>query len=524
LRRAALVLPLLLLLGAAVAEAQMPDLRRINGQPLPAAEMPAGTINVRVSKQIPVNGVPDLEVTAIVTNAGGDSRKRVAKTGADGRAVFEGVAPGNTFEATAVVEGETLKTLKFPVPPTGGTRILLIAGLGPAPEGGQASEAASDPGFSLGSVTGQVKPKEGLPAGTLEVALIDEAGKPIAGRVVQLGQVGNDNAVRVHKATSDAAGLVVFPNLATGESAGYAAVIEHQGMRLGTEAFRMSATAGMRGEIKALGRTADPAGVITLDNRARLILEVGEDALQMMEELIFKNKSDRVFHAPEDGLLIPLPRGFTGAKELEGGVPLDVREGQGVAVRAPVPPNTGALFATRVRVGFVVPAEGSSSVTIEQPMPFGLEGALLLVPENAKLTPEGPGLRLRESQPDSHGNAVKLYEIDAVPPGGTLTFTVRGLPALDRTGRHVAGALCLLLVIAAVVGSVGRRTAAQTTTSTDKLAERREKLFAELVALERRRKAEAKKDAALEAERQALVGKLEAVYRELAQVAHGPLR
>src|SRR5688572_13308472 len=110
----------------------MPDLRRLNGQPLPAKDLPVGTVNVRVSKQMPINVVPGVEVTAIVTNPGGDSRKRVVKTGTDGRADFE-VTPGHTFEASVTVDGETLKTIKFPVTDASGTKILLIAGLGAGP-------------------------------------------------------------------------------------------------------------------------------------------------------------------------------------------------------------------------------------------------------------------------------------------------------------------------------------------------------------------------------------------------------
>src|SRR5205814_3672129 len=107
--------------------------------------------------------------------------------------------------------------------------------------------------------------------------------------------------------------------------------------RLSTEPFRMEATQGARGEIRAVGRTTDPS-VLRLDNRARLIFEVGEDSLQMMEELIFKNTSEKAFDPGSEGLLIPLPDGFEGAKEIEGSVPLDLRAGQGAAVRTPISP------------------------------------------------------------------------------------------------------------------------------------------------------------------------------------------
>src|SRR5687767_795966 len=92
------------------AAAQMPDLRAMSGKPLPVADLPPGTVTVRVARQMPSNAVADVEVTAIIANAAGDARKRVVKTGSDGRATFDGVASGSTFEAEVTVDGERLKT------------------------------------------------------------------------------------------------------------------------------------------------------------------------------------------------------------------------------------------------------------------------------------------------------------------------------------------------------------------------------------------------------------------------------
>jgi hypothetical protein len=509
--------PLIVLLAAATAQAEMGDMRSMLGRPLPSPQLPDGTVNVRVSLKMPINGVPDTDVTAVVVAPGGESRKKVVKTNAEGWATFEGLKPGSTFEATATVEGEALKVAKFPIPAKGGVRVMLVAALG----GGGGPEP-EEPSFGLGAVAGRVAPAPGTPAGTLELTLLDQAGKPLVNRPVRLGQVTKDQPLKVLRATSNEAGVARFEGLVTGEETGYAALIQHEGMRLSTEPFRMDPAQGMRGEMRAVGRTSDPS-VLRFDNRARLIFEVGEDSVQMMEELLFKNVSDKAFEPGSDGLLIPLPEGFEGAKEIEGSVALDLRAGQGAAVRAPISPNNAAMFATRVRVGFVLPAGGSPDVEVRQKMPFGLEGALLLVPANANLTLAGNGLRERSAQADAQGNAVKLYELDAVPPGGTLQLTVKGLPALDRKGRNIAGVLCLLLIVAAVIASPRPQQAVRAAASAGQLAERREKLFGELVALEQqRRRSDGKRDGALEERRQELVAKLENVYRELAGLEHGP--
>jgi hypothetical protein len=332
------------------------------------------------------------------------------------------------------------------------------------------------------------------------------------------------SAVKASTATSDATGLVRFEGLATGEAAGYAAIIKRQGMRLGTEPFRMDAAQGMRGEIRAIPRT-DDRKVLRFDDRTRVILEVAEDAVQVMEELVFKNLSERIFDPGPGGLLVPLPEGFEGTREFEGSTPLDIRAGEGVAVKTPIPPNRGAMFATRMRFGFVLPAGGSPTVEFRQPMPFGVEGVRLLIPANANLNIEAAGLRPQPDAKDAQGNVVRIFDLDDIAPGGTLAITIRGLPAIDRTGRNIAGALCLLLVVAAVVGSPRSRQVASAQASAAQLTERREKLFAELVALEQRRRqarSEGTKDPATEERRQELVTKLEHVYRELAGVEHGP--
>src|SRR5258708_39701780 len=84
----------------------MPNLRAISGQPLPDQGMPPGTVSVRVARKIPANAVAGVDVAALIKNAGGDMRKRTAKTDASGRVLFAGLAPGEEFHAEVRVDGE----------------------------------------------------------------------------------------------------------------------------------------------------------------------------------------------------------------------------------------------------------------------------------------------------------------------------------------------------------------------------------------------------------------------------------
>ncbi len=100
--------------------------------------MATGMVSVRVARKMPANPVANVEVSAIIRNAGGDLRKRTAKTDGDGRALFEGMTPGDQFTAEVTVDGEKLKTETFTMPQMGGVRTMLI---GAIPKGGSAPAA-----------------------------------------------------------------------------------------------------------------------------------------------------------------------------------------------------------------------------------------------------------------------------------------------------------------------------------------------------------------------------------------------
>jgi hypothetical protein len=137
----AAALGLVLLAGLAAvsrpAAAQMPDLRQMNGQALPSGELAAGSVSVRIFRQMMGNNVPD-QAVELRTLAG--AVVQTAKTDAQGRVVFTGLPLTTSYRAVAVVDGETLESQVIQLPQTGGIRVLLVAGLGAG-----ASTAAGTP-------------------------------------------------------------------------------------------------------------------------------------------------------------------------------------------------------------------------------------------------------------------------------------------------------------------------------------------------------------------------------------------
>jgi len=126
-RRLVLVTCVLIALIAATRPvvAQMPDPRMMSGQIMPAPELAAGTVTVRIIRQAIMNVVPGVDVEL---HGAGDVRH--ATSGSDGRAVFASVPAGAHVHAVAVVDNERLTSIEFDMPAAGGVRTILAAGVG----------------------------------------------------------------------------------------------------------------------------------------------------------------------------------------------------------------------------------------------------------------------------------------------------------------------------------------------------------------------------------------------------------
>ena len=137
------VLLLTALLTAAPALAQvMPDPSLIHGRALPAPELPAGTVTVRVVRESIGNDAPGETVRVSI---GG--KTITATTDAMGRAQFSSLPPGEEGRATATVDGEAMESQPFSVPTSGGLRVILVAGIAKAAErrAQEAAKAAAAP-------------------------------------------------------------------------------------------------------------------------------------------------------------------------------------------------------------------------------------------------------------------------------------------------------------------------------------------------------------------------------------------
>lgn len=120
------VVVLLALIGSAwpssaAAQIAMPNPKEISGVPLPAADVPAGSLTVRVIRGGFDKNVADQPVLFVV-----DGKSQTVKTDAQGRAQISGLKRGATIKASTVVENETLTSKDITIDNTG-LRVVLVA-------------------------------------------------------------------------------------------------------------------------------------------------------------------------------------------------------------------------------------------------------------------------------------------------------------------------------------------------------------------------------------------------------------
>jgi hypothetical protein len=381
-----------LLACATLVAQQMPDPSEMAGRPLPAPELPSGTVSVRLVRERMGNNIVNHPVALVP----GEAAKRAATTDAQGRAQFDGLAPGTMVTVEATVDGEALRSQAFPVPATGGVRVALVAGL----EAARARERAA----------------------------AEEAAR----------------------------------------------------------------------------QPARP-GAVVFGGETRIILEFQDDSLQVFYLLDIVNAARTPIDTGQP-LVIELPEGAGGASTMQGSSPLATAAGDRVRITGPFPPGT-----TSVQLGFRMRYNGDR-ITIAQRWPAAIERLFVGVEKVGNLQIASPQFRSQEEA--RAGETPFIVATGArVDAGDTLTLTLNGLPhrsTLFRDVGLVAGLATLLAGLAAAVRGAPARRGREA-----QLVRRKERLFADLMALEDERGCGRVDEHRYAARRRALVSELERVMGEL---------
>jgi len=111
---------LLLMAGPVSAQIQMPDPKQISGVPLPATDVPAGSVSVRVVRGSFANNVTGQPVEFTV-----DGKTQTIKTDEQGRALIAGLKNGAHLRAVTVLDGKRIESQDITIG-AAGIRVVLV--------------------------------------------------------------------------------------------------------------------------------------------------------------------------------------------------------------------------------------------------------------------------------------------------------------------------------------------------------------------------------------------------------------
>ena len=219
-----------------------------------------------------------------------------------------------------------------------------------------------------------------------------------------------------------------------------------------------------------------------------------------------------------EGLLVPLPSGFTGASvgpEVENKVKVD--PDRGLIWRGVVPPGNSAF-----QVGFSLKVH-DGAVGFDLPLPIGTAGSSLTFVKIPGMKVDAPKSVSRKEGKNRRGQDLLTFSNIDIRSAARMVLRVTDLPA-EPAWRHwvrwaVGGVVLALLLLAVVVAVVRRRGEGDVTVvDRDRRAElrrRRDELIEDIVRLEKRLKSGAIDGAAARKDRRRLEAEIERIYLEL---------
>lgn len=148
-----------------------------------------------------------------------------------------------------------------------------------------------------------------IPAGTIAITVVDQAGQPIPNAEVALGVMAQGGTRERRPGATDAEGHARFEGLPTGTTQAYRVNVPFEGALYSTTPFRLSPDIGYRVRITRLPVTRDAQVLLQLLGVA--ILELRENRVRVMQQTRLMNLGDATYVFPENGLFWALPREAT---------------------------------------------------------------------------------------------------------------------------------------------------------------------------------------------------------------------
>ncbi len=344
-----------------------------------------------------------------------------------------------------------------------------------------------------------------LPAGTITVEVIDQAGASVPKQAVRLGVMEQSGGRESKACVTDDDGRCSFDALLTDSKHSYRVNVPYDGARYSSTPFRLDAAKGQRVRVVRLPTTTDNRRVFQV--LGRTMIEFRDDRAHVRQEARLTNLGETTYVFPDGGLSIRLPDGFKAFDSME--VMTDqqfLATDEGLEISGSIPPGRADLMWT-----YDIPV-GGTSVSIQQAVPFATM-------EYQVVSDYVDGMTLE----------VEGFQVARVHEGGDRRFLVAGLMRrpgelpIDPLRIHIRGIPgggvlpYIASVIAAIFVFFGIwllfRPSDETAILVEAREGRRSELLDEIASLESQRKAEAIGPGYYEQQRRALTDELAIVLR-----------
>lgn len=363
-------------------------------------------------------------------------------------------------------------------------------------------------------MSGVPLPSTDVPTGTVTVRVVrGSLSNLVVDQPVELS--GDASAT----ARTNDAGRAEFTGLKPGARLKAATTVD--GERLESQEFTLPAQAGVRlmlvatdpaaaarlEEDRKLAEGPAKPGIVGLGEQSRYVIELGPDGLNVFSIYQIVNTA-RVPVQPAVPIVFEVPAGGRGVSLLEGTTPMAKAEGDQITVSGPFPPGV-----TLVQFGYTVPYS-SDSLTISHRIPAALAQLAVAVQKTGSMRLESPQLT-QQREMNAQGQTYIVGNGPPLPAGTTVALNISGLPHTASWPRNLALGLAAVILLLGGWAATAASGAHQIAAERQRLETERERLFAELAALEESQRAGRVEPQPYTARRRELIASLERVYAAL---------
>jgi len=283
------------------------------------------------------------------------------------------------------------------------------------------------------------QPKPGAPSGTIDIEVLAPSGAPLADAEIVLGVMAGQGGRTEQRAKTNAQGRYTFRGLGVGSAQAYRVNVMHQGAKFSSTPFRLPEDQGYAVRVPLKPTTADHALMFQVIGQTAV--ELRDDRLHVTQQARLANAGEAVIVLPKDGLVVPLPEGFTAFQFQEQMTDQRGEQlaGQGFRLRGSLPTGSVTLAWS-----YDLPREGESAkITVNQPWRTYTYRVVTEAPEGMRVRvsdfPEPE--RVQDEQRNLYFTQIQRRPSD--PQLGAFTIKLDGIPG-PGPGRWIAVLLAAL--------------------------------------------------------------------------------